>query len=393
MVVASPLSAVTTPPLVPKPLYWPVDLDLEILSPAPGSCRLRSRGKRCHLPEQTAPAADNRETGAHVSSWTTPLTREDLDVTVADIHAAAARIAAFVHRTPLIETETLSQLTQTRLGLKAENLQRTGSFKVRGALNAILKLDPEQRQRGVVTLSAGNHGQALAYAARSAGVRCVVFMPQDAVPVKVAAVQGYGGEAHFAPSMQALRSTMEAYRQDHGLHFVHPFGDPDVIAGQGTVGLEILADSPDVEMIVAPVGGGGLLAGLSIAARSANPNVRIVGVEPEGAAVVSQSLAARRPLSLERITTVADGLAAPFADPLTLQLIERNVDDVVILTDEAIVGALRLVLERTKLLVEPAGAAAVAAVIEGRGKVPIGSRAIAILSGGNVDFVKLRGIL
>lgn len=315
------------------------------------------------------------------------------DVTLDDILAAAERIAPFVHRTPIFESATLSRLTEMRLGLKAENLQRTGAFKARGALNAILQLTPDQRERGVITLSAGNHGQGLAYAAQLAGVRCVVFMPEQAVPTKVAAVKGYGAEARFAPSMETVFALMDEYREVHGLHYVHPFGDPHIIAGQGTVGLEIVRDVPDVETIIVCVGGGGLLAGIAVAAKSLNPLIRVIGVEPEGAPVVTRSLSAGFPVTIEKITTIADGLSAPFAAPTSQRLIERYVDDVVLVTDEEIMDALRLILERTKLLVEPAGAAAVAALLARRAEIASGSRAIATLSGGNVDFEKLKGLI
>ena len=315
------------------------------------------------------------------------------DVTLDDIRAAAERIAPYVHRTPVLESAALSAATDTRLGLKAEHLQRTGAFKARGALNAIFKLTPEQRKRGVITLSAGNHGQGLAYAAQIAGVRCVVFMPENAVPTKVAAVRSYGAEACFAPSMETVFAAMEEHRLAHGLHYVHPFGDPDVIAGQGTVGLEILEDVPEVETIAVCVGGGGLLAGIAAAAKSLKPSVRVVGVEPEGAPVVTRSLEAGYPVTIEKITTVADGLSAPFASATSQRLIERYVDDVVLVTDDEIVAALRMVLERTKQLIEPAGAAAVSAFMTGKAGAPSGSRAIATLSGGNVDFEKLKRIL
>jgi threonine dehydratase len=284
-------------------------------------------------------------------------------------------------------------LIGTKLDLKAENLQRTGAFKARGALNAVLSLSAEQRKRGVITLSAGNHGQGLAYAAQIAGIRCVVFMPENAVPTKVAAVKEYGAEARFAPSMETVFAAMDEYRNAHGLHYVHPFGDPDIIAGQGTVGLEIMEDSPEVDTIAVCVGGGGLLAGIAVAAKALNPAVRIVGVEPEGAPAVTRSLIAGYPVTIEKITTVADGLAAPFAAPTSQRLIERLVDDVVIVTDDEILDAMRLLLERTKLLVEPAGAAATAALLTGKAGVKPGSRVVATLSGGNVDFEKLKRLL
>lgn len=315
------------------------------------------------------------------------------DVTLGDIEAAADRIAPYVHRTPLVPTATLSRMTGTSLTLKAENLQRTGSFKARGALNAVLQLTDDQRARGVVTLSAGNHGQGLAYAAQIVGVRCVVFMPEQAVPTKVAAIHGYGAETRFAPSMETVFDAMEEYRAAHGLHYVHPFGDPAIIAGQGTVGLEILEDRPEVEAVVVCVGGGGLLAGIGTAIKSTRPEVRIIGVEPEGAPAVSRSLAAGRPVRIEKIETIADGLAAPFGAALSQRLIERYVDDVVLVSDDEIVEALRLILERTKLLVEPAGAAAVAGLLTGKAGVATGTVAVATLSGGNIDREKLKRLL
>jgi threonine dehydratase len=220
-------------------------------------------------------------------------------VSYEDILVARERIAGYVHRTPLIGSTTLGRMTHTTLGLKAENLQRTGSFKVRGALNAVLQLTDEQRARGIVTMSAGNHGQALAYAAAQIGVRCVVFIPETATPAKVDAIKSYGAEARFAPSMETLFATMETFRLVHGLHFVHPFGDAAVVAGQGTVGLEILEDMPDLEAVVLCVGGGGLLAGAALALKTQRPDVRVIGVEPEGAAAVSRSLAAGRPVTLQ----------------------------------------------------------------------------------------------
>jgi threonine dehydratase len=318
---------------------------------------------------------------------------ETPDVTLDDVRAAADRIAPYIHRTPIVNSATISRLTGTNLGLKAENLQRTGAFKARGALNAILQLTVAQRDQGVITLSAGNHGQGLAYAAQIAGVRCVVFMPENAVPTKVAAVKGYGAEARFAPSMETVFAAMDQYRQEHGLHYVHPFGDPDIIAGQGTVGLEILEDCPDVETITVCVGGGGLLSGIAVAAKGLKPGIRVVGVEPEGAPVVTRSLVAGYPVTIEKITTVADGLAAPFAAPTSQRLIERYVDDVVIVNDEEILAALRLILERTKLLVEPAGAAATAALLVDKAGARADSRVVATLSGGNIDFEKLKSLL
>ncbi len=316
-----------------------------------------------------------------------------IPITVDDVRAAARHISTLVHRTPLMTSRSLSQRTGTDLRLKAENLQRTGSFKPRGAFNALLQLDPAARARGVVTFSAGNHGQALAFAASQLGVRCTVFMAQNAVPAKVEAIRGYGAEIRFGADITGAFQAMEAFCQETGAVFVSPFADPAVIAGQGTVGLEILEDDALVEQIVVPVGGGGLIAGIALAVKALRPDVRIIGVEPEGSAAVLRALEAGKPVRLERNATIADGLAAPFTADLPLAIIRRDVDDIVLVTDDEIVAALRVVLERTKLLVEPAGAAAVAALMTGKAGAPVGARTVAVLSGGNVDLARMKSLL
>ncbi len=311
------------------------------------------------------------------------------DVTLDDVYAARERVMPYLHRTPMMTSHTLSRMTNTDLMLKAELFQKTGSFKSRGALNAAMQLSEEQRARGIVTMSAGNHGQGIAFAAQMVGARAVVFMPETAVPTKVDAIRGYGAEAKFASSIEMLSDTMEAYQHEHGLTFVSPFADPAIIAGAGIVGLEILEDCPDVETIVVPIGGGGLISGIAVAVKSLRPDVRIVGVEPEGANVVSQSLKSGR---LERptgINTIADGLAAPFTGALNIAIIEHFVDDIVLVSDDEIAQALRLILGRAKLLVEPAGAAATSALLTGKCAVRVGGRTVAILSGGNIDEAKL----
>ncbi len=310
-----------------------------------------------------------------------------------DVQEAARRIAGLVHRTPLLGSRSLSQRTGTDLRLKAENLQRTGSFKPRGAFNAILQLTPEERARGVVTFSAGNHGQALAFAAGQMGVRCTVFMAQNAVPAKVDAIRGYGAEIRFGADISEAFQAMEAFRGETGAIFVSPFADPAVIAGQGTVGLEVLEDDARVEQIVVPVGGGGLIAGIALAVKALRPEVRIIGVEPEGSPAVLRAVEAGKPVRLDQNTTIADGLAAPFTADLPLATIQRDVDDLVLVTDDEIVAALRIILERTKLLVEPAGAAAVAALMTGKAAVPAGARTVAVLSGGNIDRERLKSLL
>lgn len=228
-------------------------------------------------------------------------------VTLGDVRRARERIAPYLPETPLVGSATLGRMTGLDLRFKCENLQRTGSFKARGALNAILSLTDEQRERGVVTFSAGNHGQGLALAARLVGCRCVVFLSRSAVPAKIEAIRGYGAETRFAESIDAAATSMEAFREEHGLTYVSPYADAPVIAGQGTVGLEILEQWPEVELIIMGAGGGGLLAGVATAAKALKPEIKIIGVEPTGAATVYRSLTARRPLRLERMQTVADG--------------------------------------------------------------------------------------
>ncbi len=316
-----------------------------------------------------------------------------LPVTIDDVHAAHERIMPHLHRTPSLNSTTLSERTGTNLAIKCETFQRTGSFKARGALNAILQLAPDQRERGVVTLSAGNHGQGLAFAASKVGARAVVFMPETAVPAKVAAIQGYGAETMFAPTMETVFPAMEAYKAEHGLTYVAPFSDPAIIAGQGVVGLEILEDVPDVETIVVPVGGGGLIAGILVAVKHLRPDVRVIGVEPSGANIVTRSRAEHRLIIPEKIDTVADGLAAPFAGEVSQPIIDALVDDMVLVEDDDILAAMRLIIERCKIVVEPAGAAATAALMTGKIPGASGTRTVALLSGGNIDLRVLAKLL
>lgn len=313
--------------------------------------------------------------------------------TIADIYAARLRIAPYVWRTPLFQSGTLSRMTGTNLRLKAENLQRTGSFKSRGAINAVLQLSEDQKSRGVVTFSAGNHGQGLAFAAQLAGVKCTVFMANNAVPAKVEAIRGYGADTRFGENIQDAFDAMERFIAETGSTFISPFWDAAIIAGQGTIGLEILEDFPDVEQIVAGVGGGGLICGIAAAVKAIKPSVRIVGVEPEGATAVLDSLRAGKPMHAKQVETIADGLGAPFTKELPLAIMQRYVDDVVLVSDDEIVHALTLILGRAKQLVEPAGAAAMAGMLTNRAAVPHGANVVAVLSGGNIDLQRLKSVL
>ena len=313
--------------------------------------------------------------------------------TLADVYAAKIRIAPYLWRTPLFTSGSLSRMTGTTLRLKAENLQRTGSFKTRGAINAVLQLSPEDRARGVVSFSAGNHGQALAYASRLAGVRCTIFMAESGAPVKIEAIRGYGAETKFGPSIQEAFAAMEQFSADTGAVFISPFAGAHVIAGQGTVGLEILEEFPEVEQIVVAIGGGGLISGIAVAVKAIRPDVRIVGVEPDKSSAMRQALEAGSPVRIEQNETIADGLSAPFTTELPLAIVRRYVDDVVLLSDDEILNALRIVLSRSKQLVEPAGAAATAALLTNKAAVPHGANTVAILSGGNIDLGRLKSVL
>ncbi len=313
-------------------------------------------------------------------------------VELSDILTARERIAGRVHRTPTLSARSLGDMAGVRLHLKAELLQKTGSFKVRGVLNKLLAMDPAERTRGLVSLSAGNHAAALAWGASAVGTKAAIVMPAKAVQSKIDATRGYGGEVVLTEGN--LLDTCLALQQERGLTLVHPFDDPLVIAGQGTIGLEILEDLSDADVVLVPVGGGGLLSGIAAAIKGRRPDTWVVGAEPTGADIVYRSLKAGKPLRLEtRPNTVADGLAAPFAGEHTQAQIQRDVDDVVLVDDQAILQALKLIIERAKLVPEPAGAAAFAALLAGAVKPEPGSVVVCVVSGGNVDPAVLRRIL
>jgi len=317
-----------------------------------------------------------------------------LNVTLQDIYDARDAIGGRLHRTPTFSATTLGEMAGVELFVKAELLQKTGSFKPRGVLNKLASLTPEERERGVIGISAGNHAQALAYGAGREGIPCTVVMPATASVNKAAAARGYGAEVvlHGETTIEAF-AEYDRLLEARGLVPVHPFDDPYVIAGQGTVGLEMLEDVPDMEAVVVPVGGGGLIAGIAIAIKEQRPDVRVVGVEPEGAPSLTRALAAGRVEPLTSVSTIADGLAAPFAGPNTLAIAQRYVDEVVLVSDEEIARALGLVLERTKLQGEPAGVAGVAALLAGRCGLRPGARVVTPICGGNVDHVRLKALL
>jgi threonine dehydratase len=295
--------------------------------------------------------------------------------TLADIEAARERIDGRARVTPVYGSATLSRETGREVTLKAENLQRTGSFKIRGAMNTLATLSPDERAAGVVAASAGNHGQAVAWAARELGVHATVFMPQDAPMAKVEPTVGYGAEEVLvgAGFEEALAAAMQRVEETNAT-FVHAFEDERVIAGQGTIGLELAEQLPDVEAVLIPVGGGGLAAGISIALRAQRPKLRLVGVEVKRGGF-----------------TIADGIAVKQPGALTMSILEENLDAIVEVSDEEISEAITLLLERSKLLVEGAGAVGVAALLAD--KAPGSGSVCALLSGGNIDPTLLLSVL
>ena len=277
-------------------------------------------------------------------------------IPLGDLNEAQARIGASVHRTPLVHSRTLSERVGAPLYLKCENLQKTGSFKVRGALHRLLRLSDDERARGVATISAGNHAQAVAWAASTVGVSSLVVMPEKASPTKVRASREYGAEVVLHGDAQAaFRRAFELCDQ-RGLTFVHPFDDPEVVAGHASCGLEILEELPGVGTIVVPVGGGGLCSGIAAAVAVSEADVAVWGVEPEGAPGMHRSLEAGEAVHLDSVDTIADGLAPPMAGVLNHAILAAHARGVVLVTDAEIVEAMKLLLERTKLVVEPAGA-------------------------------------
>ena len=303
-----------------------------------------------------------------------------------DFEEARARIEGLVHRTPLFSSRTLSERTGLDIRLKAENLQKTGSFKPRGAFNKVLKLEASKREPGIITASAGNNGQAVAYVAAQLGIPGTVVMPEGANPSKVAAVQEYGAEAilHGALWDDAYAHSL-ALAEERGLSYVHPFKDRDIMAGQGTIAFEIVEDFPEVEAVIVPIGGGGLMSGIAAALDLLKPDVRVLGVEPEGAANMAESHRLGRPVELDQVSTAADGLATKRTDPEVWEVISRHVDAFLTVSDAQMKDAITFLLERTKLLSEVSGAATTAALLAGKCRLDPGTKTVAILSGGNFD--------
>jgi threonine dehydratase len=310
-----------------------------------------------------------------------------------DFEAAYERVSPHVHRTPVLTSKSLSAETGFDVRLKAELFQRGGSYKVRGPTNLIGLLSDEERARGVICSSAGNHSQGVAIAARQYGTQAVVCMAENATPSKIAATEGYGAEVvlHGRIWDEANERALELV-EERGLTYVHPFDDPRLIAGQGTVGLEIMEDVPDADVIVVPIGGGGLISGVSMAAKSINPDVRIIGVESSGAPAMQRSVAEGRRITLDRVDCIIDGLRVMRVGENTRSVCARFVDEIVTLPDPQIFEALLWLMERAKLVAEGAAAAPVGALLQGLVQAPEGSKVVVVLSGGNLDVDQLRGL-
>jgi threonine dehydratase len=313
-------------------------------------------------------------------------------LSLSDFEDVRARIAPHIHRTPLLSSRQLSERTGFDVRVKAEMFQRVGSYKIRGPLNKFALMPEEQKRRGVVCSSAGNHAQGVALAAKIHGIRAVVCMAQNATRSKVEATKGYGAEVVLHGNIwdEANEKAKELVRSEN-LTYVHPFDDEQLIAGQGTLGLEIVQDWSDVDVVVVPIGGGGLISGVSMAVKSFNPKIRVIGVESSDGPAMKMSVEAGELVTID-CRTVIDGLRVKRAGVTNFSVVQRFVDEIVALPDKDIFDAMIWVMERCKLVVEGAAAAPVAALLHGLVKAPPSSRVVAVLSGGNVNLDQLRGL-
>ncbi len=315
-----------------------------------------------------------------------------VQVSVEDIEQAAKLIEGVAVRTPMEEARWLSQLTGHPVLLKCENLQRTGSFKIRGAYNRMSHLSEEERARGVVAASAGNHAQGVALAAQFLGIKATIFMPDGAPIIKEKATRGYGADVVFhGRYLEDSLAAARAFEKETGAVLIHPFDNPLIVAGQGTAGLEILEQAPEVETVVVPCGGGGVLAGIALAVKAKKPGVTVIGVQAEGAAAYPASLKAGQPVPLSSMTTMADGIAVGLPGEVTFAAVRDHVDEIVTVSEASLSRAVLATLERAKLVVEPAGAAAVAAILDDPDR--FASPTVAVLSGGNIDPLLLGKVI
>lgn len=315
-------------------------------------------------------------------------------ITYNDIIEAKYLIQNYIFETPLINSKNIENALDFKLLFKIEAFQKLGSFKLRGVMNKFLHLTEEEKSKGVVTISAGNHALSLAYAASEFGIPAVVLMPEHASPVKITKTKSYGADVVLIKDSEDLQQRLEEIKQERNLTLVHPFDDRFVIAGQGTVGLEILAQlSYTPDYVIVPLGGGGLISGIATAIKSQHPDVTMIGVEPEGADAMSQSLQENRVITLNSVNTIAGGLAPPFAGKLTLAHVKKYVDKVVTVSDQEIIDATKSLLMEENIVTEPSGSAALAGVFSKKISIPTDSRVLCVLSGGNFDIEFLRELV
>ena len=318
---------------------------------------------------------------------------EELTLTWEDFLRARENVAPHVYHTPLLTSRSLSEATGFDVRLKAELFQKGGAYKVRGPMNKIALLSEDERSRGVICSSAGNHSQGVALAARHYGVRAVVVMAENATPSKIAATEGYGAKVvlHGTIWDEANEKALELVEKE-GMIYIHPFDDPDLIAGQGTVALEILEDFPEVELVVVPIGGGGLISGISMALKSRRPDITVIGVESSGAPAMKESVEAGHCVTLDEVDCVIDGLRVKKVGEHTHSVVSRFVDEIVTLPDAEIFDAVLWLMTRAKVVAEGAAAAPVGALLQGLIDAPPGTKVVSVLSGGNLDVEKLRGL-
>ncbi len=312
-----------------------------------------------------------------------------MNITKETIEKAAERIAPYIHSTPILTNKSINELAGFELYFKCENFQKIGAFKIRGGMNASLQLTPEQLEKGVATHSSGNHAQALAFAAKMLGIKAYIVMPESSPQVKVNAVRGYGAEVTICASNQAAReSTLQAIVDKTGATFIHPYDNDEVITGQATCVKEMIEAIPDIDIVVTPVGGGGLLSGTCLGAYYFKPGLKVFAGEPEGAADAVLSIQSGKVEKAPFINTIADGLMTTLSER-TLNIIKAHVTDILLVSDEEIKAALRLVYERMKIIIEPSCAVPLAAVLKNR-ELFQGKKVGIILSGGNVDLSKFK---
>ena len=308
-------------------------------------------------------------------------------INIADIQKAYSNISSNIHRTPISTSTYLSQKFNSNFFFKQELFQKTGSFKIRGVLNKLSSLTTDQLKNGVVSLSSGNHAQAVAYGSKIYNISSTIVMPTYSTKSKIEATKGYGAKVIITD--EDLISVVNKIQKETNATLIHPFDDDYIIAGQGTLGLEITEDMPDIDHIFTAIGGGGLISGICIAMKAHNPKIKIIGVEPEGADGMRQSLEKKKPVTLDSINTIADGLSAPFIGKRNFEIVQKHIDQLITVSDKEIIESMWLIFERTKLFVEPSAAAGLAPILFDKYKLPINSKAMFILCGGNIDKEKL----